>query len=352
MTNKLSAFLIMPFDEEFDAIYTGFIKPVLEGTGFSVDRANDIESQQNILRDVLEKIDQSDLIVADLTGADPNVFYELGLAHALKKPVILITQSIPDVPFDLKSYRLLEYSTHFERIESAKERLNYYADGFARGAIKFGSPVTDFYQDSTPSNHSTDTVQPKTASEDERGLFDHLLALNDGYNRIASLTEGVTSDLQDLTNSLETATEEFTNINANPNASSMTATQAVSRRLAKGIAAFASKLKQANGEYASIAQDSEDSLEFVVSFQLEQSTLTDSAIDEQKTMLASLQDLESVMVVARDSQLDLATQMDTTPRLERRLNREVARAREETLVMAANLDKTSASISRVLKKYA
>ena len=55
MTNKLSAFLIMPFDEEFDAVYTGFIKPVLEGTGFSVDRADDIESQQNILRDVLEK---------------------------------------------------------------------------------------------------------------------------------------------------------------------------------------------------------------------------------------------------------------------------------------------------------
>ena len=220
------------------------------------------------------------------------------------------------------------------------------------GAIKFGSPVTDFYQDSTPSNHGTDTVRSKTASEDERGLFDHQIALNDGYNRIASLTEGVTSDLQDLTNSLETATEEFTSINANPNASSMTAAQAVSRRLAKRIAAFASKLKQANDEYASIAQDSEDSLEFVVSFQLEQSTLTDSAIDEQKPMLASLQDLESVMVVARDSQLDLATQMDTTPRLERRLNREVARGREETLVMAANLDRTIASISRVLKKYA
>ena len=66
-------------------------------------------------------------------GTSSNVFYELGLAHALKKPVILITQSISDVPFDLKSYRLLEYSTHFGRIEIAKERLNHYADGFARG---------------------------------------------------------------------------------------------------------------------------------------------------------------------------------------------------------------------------
>ena len=49
MNDKPSAFLIMPFDEEFDAIYTDFLKPVLEGAGFSVDRADDIESQQNIL---------------------------------------------------------------------------------------------------------------------------------------------------------------------------------------------------------------------------------------------------------------------------------------------------------------
>ena len=352
MNDKPSAFLIMPFDEEFDAIYTDFLKPVLEGAGFSVDRADDIESQQNILRDVLGKIDQSDLIVADLTTANPNVFYELGFAHALKKPVILITQSISDVPFDLKSYRLLEYSTHFARIERAKERLTSYAEGAARGTIKFGSPVTDFYRDSSPSNDDTDTVQSKAASEDERGLIDHQIALNDGYNRIAALTEGVTSDLQDLTESLETATKEFTSINANPNASSVTAARAVARRLAKRIAAFTSQLNQANDEYADIAQDTEDSLEFVVSFQLEQSTLTDSAIDEQEILLASLENLESVTVEARDSQLNFATEMDTVPRLERRLNREVARAREETLIMAANLDKTIASISRVLKKYA
>ena len=351
MTNKPSAFLIMPFDEEFDAVHTGFIKPVLEGAGFSVDRADDIESQQNILRDVLEKIDHSNLIVADLTGANPNVFYELGLAHALKKPVILITQSIADVPFDLKSYRLLEYSTHFGRIGKAKELLTSYAEGFARGTIKFGSPVTDFYQDGTPPNHDINTVRSKTANEDDRGLLDHQIALNDGYNRIASLTVRATSDLQDLTKSLGTATKEFTSISANPNASSATAARAVSRRLAERVAHFNSQLKQANDEYANIAQDTEDSLEFVVSFQLEQSNLTGSAIDEQNTMLSSLQSLESVAVVARDSQLDLAAKMDTLPRLERRLNREVARASEETLVMAANLDKTIASISRVLKKY-
>ena len=92
----------MPFDKEFEGVYLGFIKPVLTDAGFAVDRADDIESQQNILRDIIEKIDQSNLVIADLTGDNPNVFYELGLAHALRKPVILITQRVADVPFRLE----------------------------------------------------------------------------------------------------------------------------------------------------------------------------------------------------------------------------------------------------------
>ena len=352
MTNQLTAFLIMPFDEEFDSVYTGFIKPVLEAANFSVDRADDIESQQNILRDVLEKIVQSDLIIADLTTANPNVFYELGLAHALKKPVILLTQSISDVPFDLKPYRLLEYSVHFDRIGEAKELLARYAEGFANGTLRFGSPVTDFYQSGTSPNHGIGHVEPSPTNEDDRGLLDHQIALNDGYQRIGSLVTEVTSDLHGLTGALAAATEDFTNIRSRPNESSSTAARNVSRRVADRMAHFTSRLKQANDEYATIAKDTEDSLEFVVSFQLEQSEAADSATDELSDLLSSMRSLVSGMVGARDSQLEFATRLDTLPRLERRLNREAARASEEVLTMGANLDKTIASISRVLKKYA
>lgn len=352
MTGKLSAFVIMPFDEEFDDIYTGFIKPVLEDADFRVERADNIESQQNILRDVLEKIVQNDLIIADLTTANPNVFYELGLAHALRKPVILITQSIADVPFDLKSYRLLEYSTHFSRMGKAKESLARYAEGFANGTIGFGSPVTDFYQGGLSPDKDTVVVRPDAMSEDDRGLFDHQVALNDGYQRIGSLVAEVTVDLQDLTSSLAAATEDFLRIQAKPNESSPTAARNIARKLAERMAYFSSRLKQANHEYATIVQDTEDSLEFVVSFQLEQSDSTESVADEIRALLSSLGGLEAGMVVARDSQLDFAARLDNVPRLERRLNRETARASEEVLTMAANLDKSIASISRVLKKYA
>ena len=137
MECKPLAFVIMPFDDQFTTVFSHFIKPILEELGFNVERADDIENQRNILRDIVENIHNSALIIADLTTANANVFYELGLAHALRKPVILMTQSIEEVPFDLGPYRLLEYSTHFVEIEEAKENLTSYARGFRDRTTKF-----------------------------------------------------------------------------------------------------------------------------------------------------------------------------------------------------------------------
>lgn len=351
MPNKLSAFVIMPFDEEFNDVYAAFLKPVLEAAGFCVERANDIDSQQSILRDIVEKIVQSNLIVADLTKVNPNVFYELGLAHALRKPVILITQSIDEVPFDLQSYRLLEYSTHFTFIEKAKEQLKRSAEGFALGTVKFGSPITDFYSDGSPPHEVTEAIHSEPASEDQPGLLDHQIALSDGYERIASLAESVTDELNILNKHMVAATTEFQTIGSNPNSSSAKAARAVSRRLAKQIADYTSTLKGANDEYATIAQETDDSLEFVISFGLEHAASSDSSESDLADSLASLEQLEAAMVGARDAQREFAIQMNALPPLERRLNREVAQASDQTNIMAANLDKTIASISRVLKKY-
>ena len=213
--------------------------------------------------------------------------------------------------------------------------------GLRMGHCRFGSPVTDFYQtwNITKPWHRP-RPEPSPTNEDDRGLLDHQIALNDGYQRIGSLVTEVTSDLHGLTGALAAATEDFTNIRSRPNESSSTAARNVSRRVADRMAHFTSRLKQANDEYATIAKDTEDSLEFVVSFQLEQSEAADSATDELSDLLSSMRSLVSGMVGARDSQLEFATRLDTLPRLERRLNREAARASEEVLTMGANLDKT------------
>ena len=349
MNDKPVAFVIMPFEDDLKPVYDEFIKPVLSESGYEVKRADDIESQQNILRDIVESIYSSDLIVADLTDTNPNVFYELGLAHAFKRQVVLITQSVDGVPFDLRSQRLLEYDLRFYKMNEAKAALGKYAREALEGNVKFGSPVTDFIPVEMNANKEPDSTVHANGDEGEPGYLDHFIAINNGYRRIAEIAEGVGIDLEELTQSTTVASGDFERINAKPSDSSPAAARQIARKLATQVGNFSSKLKEANGEYSVIARDTENSLEFVVSFQRQQSDEIKPDIYEQ---LDSLRALKSVVTEGRDTLITLAGTMESLPRIERRLNREVARASEEIRVMASNLDRILASISRALRDQA
>lgn len=103
-------FVLMPLDEEMHFIYEDHIRIVVESEDVSCLRADEIAGTNMITWDIWEKINRSRFLIADLTGKNPNVFYEVGVAHALGKEVILLTQTMDDVPFDLKSLRCIIYS--------------------------------------------------------------------------------------------------------------------------------------------------------------------------------------------------------------------------------------------------
>jgi HEAT repeat protein len=103
-------FILMPFKPDLDELYIRVVKPTVERTRlFQCLRADEIYGPRPIMLDVWASIQAAMLVIADLTGRNPNVLYELGLAHALQKPVILLTQTIDDVPFDLRHLRVLIY---------------------------------------------------------------------------------------------------------------------------------------------------------------------------------------------------------------------------------------------------
>jgi hypothetical protein len=106
---KLTCFTIMPFGEWFDDYYEDLYCPAICAAGLEPKRADDLYRPSTIINDIWAYTQTAKLILADLTGKNPNVFYELGLAHALAKPAILITESINDVPFDLRSLRVIVY---------------------------------------------------------------------------------------------------------------------------------------------------------------------------------------------------------------------------------------------------
>lgn len=106
-----SCFVIMPFSPVYQTLYERVIRPAIEEAGLPCVRADEVYTKSQVTHDVWKQIRACRLVVAELTGKNPNVLYELGLAHAIGKPSIIITRDEADVPFDLRALRFLYYNT-------------------------------------------------------------------------------------------------------------------------------------------------------------------------------------------------------------------------------------------------
>ncbi|POF32754.1 hypothetical protein [Roseibium marinum] len=108
--------MMMPFSSDFSLAHSK-IKTAIEAIGYECRRADDFWLHQHIMQDILELICTSKVVICDLSGKNPNVFYEAGIAHTLGKEVILITRHMEDVPFDLRSLRCITYLNNQEGCE-------------------------------------------------------------------------------------------------------------------------------------------------------------------------------------------------------------------------------------------
>jgi HEAT repeat protein len=107
-----TAFVIMPFNPGLGPVYSKIIQPILHNAGYVCNRGDDKSDSIAIIDKVFKMIEQTDLIVCDLTDNNPNVYYELGYAHARKKQTILLSQTIPSgqLPFDIRHRTITFYT--------------------------------------------------------------------------------------------------------------------------------------------------------------------------------------------------------------------------------------------------
>lgn len=105
-----SCFVMMPFADPLGSYYEKIYKTAIEKAGLIPVRADDeLFGTGKIIDQIWTGINSAKILIAELTTRNPNVYYELGLAHALKKPVVLISSNEEDVPFDLKHIRVIYY---------------------------------------------------------------------------------------------------------------------------------------------------------------------------------------------------------------------------------------------------
>jgi hypothetical protein len=310
MTPK--AFVIMPFSENLNEIYNLFIASTLAEAGYDVFRADDIINQRNILEDIIEAIQKSDLIIADLTGSNPNVYYELGLAHAFGKPVILLTQSVSELPFDLRSYRVILYSTHFAAIGDAKANLLELAKSAKDGKIIFRNPVTDFA--------GTTLSQPTETNSDELGFLDHLIRMQDGFSSMSTNIGKITEKMLEMNNLTDKVTDKLNGILQSKINDSPRRAQELFSDFAIAQNKYVVFLKQTNDKISEELNATSTSLEYIVTYNKH---TTDDAVTNLQVMLNSLDLMERNGQGAIDSFLNLVATLKKFPLIEKNLTKSI-----------------------------
>lgn len=119
----LFAFVLMPFNAEYNDVYKFGIKEAATSLGIRAERVDEQKFTEGMLERIYRQIDYADIIIADMSGQNPNVFYEVGYAHAKNKICILLTKDANDIPFDLKHRRHIIYKSISELKGSLEEEL-------------------------------------------------------------------------------------------------------------------------------------------------------------------------------------------------------------------------------------
>jgi len=139
---KPFVFVLMPFEASFNDVYKLGIKPAAEGAGAYCERIDEQIFAESILARIYNQIGKADVVVADMTGRNPNVFYEVGYAHALGKTAILLTKNAEDIPFDLKHYPHIVYEGSIADLkEKLQKRIfHHLANPAEQSEIKIALP--------------------------------------------------------------------------------------------------------------------------------------------------------------------------------------------------------------------
>lgn len=128
LSEKPKAFIVSQFGSFYDILYEEVIKPLCMTLGYEPIRGDEYNSCTLILDDIIAALKNASIIIADITPDNPNVFYELGYAHAIHKPTILLCEkSIREkLPFDISGYRTIFYDNSIAGKSKIEEQLKKY----------------------------------------------------------------------------------------------------------------------------------------------------------------------------------------------------------------------------------
>ncbi len=349
---KPNVFVIMPFNEDFFALYEELKK--VFGEKYEFQNAGDLDTQQNILKDIVLGIHSADIIIADLTNLNANVFYELGLAHAMNKKVIIITQDIVDLPFDIKSYKANEYSLQFNKLPKLIDKLKELLDGAVDGKIKYGNPVSDFigaHQNTgieIPQQNNKEIVVDETLEvEDDKGFLDYITEIEENAEKMTDELNSMKDEMLALNSSVDTANQEINRVKSNSKNLDTSFAKSICRKLAVPTDVFAKQVKShttviskcwsiIENDYLSLLDNNYAKLD---SNKKGLKESLDALICMQKEIISSNEKMQSFVGALR-----------STLGIERKLNQAITFLINEFEAYLSETDAMSSSIDRIVAK--
>lgn len=127
-STKPKAFVVMQFTPPYNELYEQVIGPVCQEFGLQAERADEHSGPGVIIQDIERQILEARVVIADITPANLNVYYEVGFAHALKKDTILIAEKPTELPFDVSPFRILFYENSIAGKAKVEEGLRRHLD--------------------------------------------------------------------------------------------------------------------------------------------------------------------------------------------------------------------------------
>jgi hypothetical protein len=212
----MKCFVLMPFGDhrsdpahfrKMEDLYSAWIKPTVEsirtpsGDMMACHRGDKEFGSGSIIEHVMESIVCADLVIADLTGKNPNVFYELGVRHATGTGTILISEGIDHVPFDLRPLRVIVYEYTPSGMLGLRRDLEKAVQAFFSNSKKVDNPVRRFILE----NMEAKTLTSSPEQQIIQSLQSHIISLKQDLLEQFAMTR----DLMRVATSPEPAADSF-----------------------------------------------------------------------------------------------------------------------------------------------
>ncbi|MFJ3816303.1 hypothetical protein [Streptomyces sp. NPDC090056] len=227
-------------------IFEQVIAPACERYGITAVRADRIAHAGDINEQICRRVIESDLVIADVSGGNPNVMYELGLRHVTGKPTIHIGEA-GQLPFDIASIRTIRYQRSRSHLAGARKEIESALEVGIQDGFELLTPAR-VLRGIQPVDGSSPSSEGEDAEEDAPGLLDDFAAIEDGLGMMTADMDVFTKTIETITALTEKSGAEMLDLTqANAPASARLAAMA---RYAQSISAPSEELNAVAGAFA------------------------------------------------------------------------------------------------------